>query len=113
MLENLVAWLPREIIRDDLPEPFINTGNNKCQVILDCAVFIERTKPLDCQVATWSDYKHYNTKILVGISPSGFITFLSSCCGGRASDKFISKDSGFYDLLQHDEEGHSCLCCTL
>ena len=52
-------------------------------------------------------------KFLVGISPSGFITFLSSCCGGRASDKFISKDSGFYDLLQHDEEGHSCLCCTL
>ena len=52
-------------------------------------------------------------KFLVGISPSGFITFLSSCCGGRASDKFISKDSGFYDLLQHDEEAHSCLCCTL
>ena len=62
LLENLVAWLPREIIRDDLPEPFINTENNKCQVILDCAVFIERTKPLDCQVATWSDYKRYNTK---------------------------------------------------
>ena len=47
--------------------------------------------------------KHHNTiKFLVGISPSGFITFLSSCYGGRASDKFITKDSGFYDLIQRD-----------
>ena len=88
LLKNLVAWLPREAIRDNLPEAFIKTGNNKCRVILDCAeVFIERPKSLDCQAATWSDYKHHNTiKFLVGISPSGFITFLSSCYGGRASD---------------------------
>ena len=57
-----------------------------------------------CQAATWSDYKHHNTKkFLVGISPSRFITFLSSCYGGRASNKFITKDSGFYDLLEHDD----------
>ena len=44
--------------------------------------------------------KHHNTtKFIIGISPSGFITFLSSCYGGRASDKFITKDSGFYDLI--------------
>ena len=44
--------------------------------------------------------KHHNTiKFLVGISPSGFITFLSSSYGGRASDKFITKDSVFYDLI--------------
>ena len=97
--------MPREAIRDNLPEAFIKTGNNKCRVILDCAeVFIERPKSLDCQAATWSDYKHHNTiKFLVGISPSGFITFLSSCYGGRASDKFITKDSGFYDLLERDD----------
>ena len=41
--------------------------------------------------------------MFIGISPSGFITFLSSCYGARASDKFITKDSGFYDLLQHDD----------
>ena len=44
--------------------------------------------------------KHHNTiKFLVGISPSGFITFLSSSYGGQASDKFITKDSVFYDLI--------------
>ena len=62
LLKNFVAKLPREVIRDNLPEAFIKTGNNKCQVILDCAeIFTERPKPLDCQTATWSDYKHHNT----------------------------------------------------
>ena len=105
LLKNVVAYLPRKAIRDNLPEAFIKTDNNKCRAILDSAeVFIERPKPLDCQAATWSDYKHHHTiKFLVGISPSVFITFLSSCYGGRASDKFITKDSGFYDLLERDD----------
>ena len=50
LLKKLVAWLPREAIRDNSPEAYIKTGNNKCQVILDCAeVFIDRTKSLDYQ----------------------------------------------------------------
>ena len=40
---------------------------------------------------------------MIGISPSGFIAFLSSCYGGQANYKFITKDSGFYDLLDHDD----------
>ena len=64
-----------------MPEAFIKTGSNKCRVILDCAETI---------------------KFLVVISPSGFTTFLSSCYGGRASDKFITKDS-FYELLECDD----------
>ena len=106
LLKNLVAWLPPDAIGDNLPEAFIKTRNNKSRVSLDCAeFFIERPKSLHCQAATWSYYKHHNAiKFLVGISLSGFITFLSSCYGGRASDKFITKDSGFYDLLERDDE---------
>ena len=105
LLKNLVAWFSRVAIRDNLPEAFIKTGNSKCSVILDCAeVFIERPKPLDCQAANWFYCKHHNTiKFLVHISPSGFITFLSSWYGGRASDKFFTKDSCFYDLLERDD----------
>ena len=68
-------------LQPGLLELFIKTRNNKCRVVLDRAeVFIERPKSFDCQVATWSDYKHHHTiKFLVGISPSGFVTFLSSC----------------------------------
>ena len=69
-----------------------------------CRSFIERPKPLDCQAAAWSNYKHHNTiKSLTGISPSGFNTFLSSCYCGRASDKFITKFSGFYNILELDD----------
>ena len=41
---------------------------------------------------------------MVAITPTGFILFFSSCYGGRASDKFIIRDSGFYDLLERDDE---------
>ena len=34
---------------------------------------------------------------LVGISPAGFVTFLSDCYGGWANDKYIKRDKGFYD----------------
>ena len=79
--------------------------SNILWMVVDCAeVFIERKKSSDCQAATWSDYKHHNTiNFLVGNSLLGFISFLSSCYGGRASDKFITKDSGFYDLLERDD----------
>ena len=72
----------------------------------DCTeVFIKRPKSLSAQTATWSDYKHYNTfKFLVGIAPTGSISFLSSCYGGQASDEFITRDSGFYNLLEIDDE---------
>ena len=68
-------------------------------------MFIERPNSLSAQAATWSDYKHHNAfNFLVGITLTGFISFLSSCYGSRASDKFITRDSGFYDLLEKDDE---------
>ena len=101
----LITWLPQEAVHSNLPGVFIKAGYKKCRVILDCAeVFIERPKSLINQACTWSEYKHHNTiKFLVGISPTGYITFLSDCYGGRASDRYIVKDSGFYDLLERED----------
>ena len=81
---SLVCWLPREGIRDNLPEMFKKNGHYMLRCIIDCAeVFVERPKSLLIQAQTWSDYKHHNTfKFLIGISPTGFITFISSCYGG-------------------------------
>ena len=68
-------------------------------------VFIDRLKSLSAQAATWSDYKYHNPfKFLVGITPTGFISFLTSCYRGQANGKFITRDSGFYDLLEKDDE---------
>ncbi|XP_065067713.1 uncharacterized protein LOC135693229 [Rhopilema esculentum] len=102
----MVAWLPRETIQEHMPNVFKKAGHSKVRAIIDCSeIFIERPKSLFAQAITWSDYKSHNTvKFLVGISPTGYITFLSDCYGGRASDKFICKDSGFFDLLEPSDE---------
>ncbi|XP_012562119.2 uncharacterized protein LOC105847239 [Hydra vulgaris] len=104
--QAIIVWLPSEVIKKNLPQSFVKAKHHKCRVILDCfEIFIERPKSLYNQAVTWSDYKHHNTvKVLIGIAPNGYITFLSKCYGGRASDKFITSDSGFYDLLERDDE---------
>ena len=75
MGKALVVRPPKESIKGNLPEIFLNSGYRKCRVIIDCAeVLIERPKS-SAQAATWSEYKHHNTfKCLVGITPTGFIS---------------------------------------
>ena len=43
-------------------------------------------------------------KSLVAITPNGAISYVSPTYGGRASDIFIVKDSGFLDILQPSDE---------
>ena len=102
----ILKWLPVEAIRERLPDVYKKAGHHRLRCIIDCTeIFIERPKSLNTQAQTWSDYKSHNTiKFLIGIAPFGFITFVSECYTGRASDKFICADSGFYDLLERDDE---------
>ena len=85
--------------REHLPKIFVKFCYGKCHAIIDCAeVVLEKQKSLSAQTATWLDCKYHNTiKLLVGITPTGSISFLSPCYGVRASAKFITKDSGFYE----------------
>jgi hypothetical protein len=39
----------------------------------------------------------------VGISPRGSISFVSKVWGGRASDRHITLNSGFIDLIDHGD----------
>ena len=44
---------------------------------------------------TWSNYKHHNiVKFLIGITPQRVISFISKACGGRASGKHVTENSG-------------------
>ena len=85
---------------------FWKAGYLNCHVIPDYAeVFIERSKSLDNQAFTWLDYKHHNTiNFLFRISTNRCITFFSDCHGGRASDKYITKVSGFDNLLEPGDQ---------
>ena len=91
---------------ETMPKFFKTSGHGNLLCIIDCSeVLIERRKKLDIQATTWSRYKSHNTiKFLIGISPTGFITFPSDTYGGRASDKFICHDSGFFDYLDSYDE---------
>ena len=68
-------------------------------------VFIERPKSLSAKSATWSDCKYYNVfKFLVGIAPTRLILFLCSSYGGGTSSRLITRDSGFHDFFERDDE---------
>ena len=55
---------------------------------------------MNARAQTYSNYKSTNTiKYLIGITPSGGISFLSAGWGGKASDKLITLNSGFLDML--------------
>ena len=83
-----------------MPQCF-NKSPSTC-VIIDCTeFFIETPLSLVNQAITYSSYKSHNTfKVLVGISPSGAVTFLSQLWCGNASDKHIVRESGVLNLLE-------------
>ncbi|XP_073687189.1 uncharacterized protein [Garra rufa] len=102
---SLIHWPSREEIKNNLPALFRNPPFNSVRCIIDCSeIFIDRPTSLSARAMTYSNYKSHNTvKFLVGISPTGSITFLSKSWGGRASDKTITKSSGLIDLLEEGD----------
>ena len=52
----------------------------------------------------YSNYKSHNTvKYLIGITPGSTVSFLPYKWGGPASDKMITLNSGFLEILAHGD----------
>ncbi|XP_045211455.1 uncharacterized protein LOC123562943 [Mercenaria mercenaria] len=105
-LSALVVWLPRETIRRTLPASFKNLYP-KTTCIIDCPkyIYIQRPFTFKARAQTWSTYKTHNTaKFLIAIAPCGFIMYISHLYGGRASDNYITKHSGFLNFLLPGDE---------
>ncbi|KAK0154650.1 hypothetical protein N1851_003038 [Merluccius polli] len=104
-LKPLIKWPSKHAILKNMPNCF-KRKYKRCRCIIDCTeIFINRPTNLTARAQTYSNYKSHNTvKYLVGMSPAGAITFMSSGWGGRVSDKQITAESGFYDLLEVNDE---------
>lgn len=100
-LKFLIKWPTQVVCCSNLPEIF-KALYPRTRCIIDCSeIFIERPCSYQARAQTYSNYKKHNTiKFLVGITPCGAISFLSKCWGGRATDKCITMNSGFLQLLE-------------
>ena len=106
MREKVISWLPRDTLNRIRPKSF-RQNYPKATCIIDCTeVFVQRPRNLRKRSQTYSNSnKHHNTyKLLYCIAPNGYVMFLSTLFGVRASDNFITKNSGFvHHLIPGDE----------
>jgi hypothetical protein len=92
---TIPIWPSREQIDAYMPQSF-KQSFPKTRVILDCTeVFVEAPESLHLRSQFYSDYKHHNTyKALIGITPSGSLSFISELFPGSVSDREIVHRSG-------------------
>ena len=97
----LVRWPKKDDILRTRPQCFKETLR-KCVSVIDCTeVFIECPANFQARAAT---YKHTNTsKYLASITPCGNISFVSRAFCGRTSDKVITNQSGYLDMINHGD----------
>ena len=94
-LGSIPIWPSRQQIEESIPETFKQTyPNTRC--IIDCTeLFCQRRSSLSIQSSLYSSYMHHVTyKGLIGIAPSGAVTFISNLHPGSISDKEIVSRSG-------------------
>ena len=103
----LITWPSRELIDAHMPTQFKEFCPTT-RVILDCTeIFTEVPSSMSVQSLTYSSYKHHNTfKVLVGISPTGAVTFISELYAGSVSDQALTKECG---VLDHVEPGDTVM----
>ena len=103
-LKCLNPFPSRDIIQRTMPLSF-KIKYPSVRVIIDCTeIFIQKPSSLDNQSLTFSNYKHHTTtKFLIGISPSGVITFVSDGWPGKTSDRDLTISSGLIELLEEND----------
>ena len=104
-LRSIPIWPSQSYVRETSPPSFKESYPNT-RVIIDCTeLFMETPSQPRSQSATFSTYKNHNTgKVLIGIAPRGYLTFVSELYAGNTSDKQLTNDCGILKLLESGDE---------
>ena len=99
-LHEIPLWLARDKVKSSMPKSFHDLYPTTRVIIDATEIFVEKPSVPEMQQRTFSSYKNHNTyKGLVGISPGGAITFVSRLFPGSISDRELTRQSGFLQLL--------------
>lgn len=95
----------RSAVRKYMPAAFLKHYPNT-RLIIDATEFaVERPSSLLSQATTFSSYKNRNTvKVLMGITPSGAICYVSPLYEGAVSDKKLVEECGLLEKLEDGDE---------
>ncbi|XP_046544950.1 LOW QUALITY PROTEIN: uncharacterized protein LOC124255158 [Haliotis rubra] len=100
-LGQLSLWPHRDTIISNMPRGFKRDFPNSVIIIDGTELRTQTPFALGLQSQLYSDYKSSTTlKSLVGCDPNGSLTFVSELFTGSISDKALTEQSGFYDVLK-------------
>ncbi|XP_041375486.1 uncharacterized protein LOC121388248 [Gigantopelta aegis] len=98
---QLNIWPHRDIIINNMPADYKKEFPTSLIIIDGTEIKTQSPCAMALQSQMYSDYKSSTTlKCLIGCDPCGSLMFVSELFTGSVSDKEITTNSGFYDLLK-------------
>ncbi|XP_069141864.1 uncharacterized protein [Argopecten irradians] len=100
-LAQLPLWPHRDTLIKNMPKDFKKDYPTTLIIIDGTELYTQSPCALGLQSQFYSDYKGNTTlKGLIGCDARGTLLFVSELFSGSVSDKVITEESGFYELLK-------------
>ena len=109
-LGSLPIWPTWERVEESMPDCFQQAYPTTYCVIDATEIFCETPSSLPLQSQCYSNYKsHCTLKGLVAVAPNGAIIFISELFNGAISDRQLTIQSGFLEMLALVPKGKSVM----